>query len=166
MYITSVDSNGVDSNIAKVNMIDSSVVNDKWSTIPNTTSLGKVTINGDSLYVINGDNIVQISLADGSITNVEWFTGLVSAVDIYSNLDSIYVVALNPVYVPDLDKTYQTSIYVIDLANRTMVKHDPYVESVIDKHVYPMYFNGYFYNLTPLGIAKTDNALHYAVGSV
>jgi len=165
MYVTSIDANGVDSNITKVNMADGSIVNDKWCTIPNTTALGKITINGDSLYVLNADDIVQVSLADGSITNSIWFTGLIEPIEIYSNTSSLYVVAYNPFTIPDTNETFQTSIYVINLDDGTLIKQDSYFLGKVPIHVFPVFYNEHFYNLTPNGIVESTYALPYVANS-
>jgi hypothetical protein len=146
-------------------MLDGSIVNDKWCTISNTTALGKMTINGDSLYILNANDIVKISLVDGSITNLTWFTGLIEPVEIYSNTSGVYVVAYNPFLVADINVTYETSIYVINLEDGTLVKQDSYFIDKIALHVLPVYFNEEFYNLTPNGIVTSSYALPYVLNS-
>lgn len=83
MYVTYGFGNG---DIAKVSMVDGSIVNPTWATVPNTIGLGQMVILNDYLYVANyvgtggsdysGTNIVQINLSDGTIANENWCNGL------------------------------------------------------------------------------------------
>ena len=87
MYVTYGFGNG---DIAKVSMVDGSIVNPAWATVPNTIGLGQMVILNDYLYVANfigngigagpgkytGTNIVQINLSDGTIANENWCNGL------------------------------------------------------------------------------------------
>jgi hypothetical protein len=158
MYVDYLDSNGVDSNISKVSIVDGSIVNDKWSVVANSTKLGQMTIINDELFVINDNNLTQINLNDGIVKNPQWYSGLTSPIGIYNDsVDTIYVVSHHDILHPVLNVKYETSLTSINVYNGEFIKEEPYALGKTPIEVLPLYFENNFYGLTPQGITKTDS---------